>query len=199
MARVITAFVCVAALAGVPGPPIARPDSWAQPVTLEGVPNLYKVTDTLYRSAQPTSDGMQNLKKMGIKTVVNLRAIHSDRNEIGDSGLNYEHIRMKAWHPEEEDVVRFLQIATDPKRTPILVHCMYGADRTGTMCALYRITVQHWTKEEALRELTEGGYGFHEAWQNLHEWIEKMDVAAIEKRAGIEDHAGQTRQRTEAR
>ncbi len=178
------------AAASEPAPP--RPASWAQPVMLQGVPNLHKVSDNLYRSAQPTAEGMLNLKQMGIRTIVNLRSFHSDRDEIGDSGLGYEHIYMKAWHPEREDVVRFLQIVTNPERTPVLVHCMHGADRTGTMSALYRIAVQGWTKEEAVREMTEGGFNFHAVFDNLPEWIQELDMESIRKDAGIMTAAKQT-------
>jgi protein tyrosine phosphatase (PTP) superfamily phosphohydrolase (DUF442 family) len=162
-----------------------RPTSWAQPLKLDGVPNLHKVSDNLYRSAQPTAQGMKNLKQMGIETVVNLRSFHSDRDEIGNTGLGYEHIYMKAWHPERKEAVRFLKIVTNQKRTPVLVHCLHGADRTGTMCALYRIAVQGWTKEEAIREMTEGGFNFHAVFDNLSEWIQKLDVESIKKDAGI--------------
>ena len=72
-----------------------RTVSWAQPVKLEGVPNLHKVSDDLYRSAQPTAQGMKNLKELGVKTVVSLRSFHSDRDEIGDTNLGYEHIYMR--------------------------------------------------------------------------------------------------------
>ena len=95
-----------------------RPKTWAQPVNLAGVPNLYRVSEALYRGDQPSPQGMENLKKLGVKTILNLRSFHSDRDEIGATGLAYEHIYMKAWHPEEEDVVRFLKIVTDPRRAP---------------------------------------------------------------------------------
>lgn len=72
---------------------------------------------------------MKELKKMGIATVVNLRSFHSDRDEIGSTGLGYEHIYVKAWHPEEKEIIRFLQIVNDPKRQPVLVHCQHGAGR----------------------------------------------------------------------
>jgi len=153
---------------------------------MDGVPNLHHVSKNLYRSAQPTSQGMQNLQQNGIATVVNLRSFHSDRDEIGATGLGYEHIYMKAWHPERKEAVRFLQIVTNPKRTPVLVHCLHGSDRTGTMCALYRIAVQGWTKEEAIREMTSGGFGFHEIFENLPSWIQDLDVESLRKDAGIE-------------
>ncbi|MEW6350198.1 MAG: dual specificity protein phosphatase family protein [Thermodesulfobacteriota bacterium] len=182
---VIVVVLTVAGLALAQGPGADRPASWAQPVKLEGVPNLHKVSDVLYRSAQPRALGMRNLKAMGIETIVNLRSFHSDRDEIGRAGLGYEHIYMKAWHPERKEAVRFLQIVTNPKRVPVLVHCQHGADRTGTMCALYRIAVQGWTKEEAIREMTQGGFGFHAVWTNLPTWIRVLDIDAIKKEAGL--------------
>ena len=162
-----------------------RPETWAQPVTLSGVPNLYRVSGELYRGDQPSPQGMQNLKNIGFKTIINLRSFHSDRDEIGDTGLAYEHITMKAWHPEEKEAVRFLKIVTDPKRAPVLVHCQHGADRTGTMVAVYRIIVQGWSKAEAIREMTQGGFGFHPIWSNLPNWIQKLDIDRIKRQAGI--------------
>jgi protein tyrosine phosphatase (PTP) superfamily phosphohydrolase (DUF442 family) len=171
-------------------PAATRPASWAQPITLSGVPNLHKISDTLYRSAQPSAQGMKNLKQMGIETIVNLRSFHSDRAAIGNTGLGYEHIYMKTWHPEHEDVVRFLQIVTNPKRAPVLVHCQHGADRTGAMSAIYRVAAQGWTKEEAIREMTEGEFGFHEIWIHLPGWIADLDIASLRQDAGISNGTG---------
>ena len=182
----IAASVILASVALAEESNTNRPAPWAQPIRVAGVPNLHKVSDFLYRSAQPTAEGMRNLKQKGIETVVNLRSFHSDRKEIGNTDLGYEHIYMKAWHPEVKEVVRFLQIVNTPKRTPVLVHCQHGADRTGTMCALYRIAVQGWTKEDAIREMTDGGFGFHEIWQHLPGWIKELDVESIQNKAGIE-------------
>lgn len=168
--------------------PEPRPADWAVPVELEGVPNLHKVSDTLYRSAQPTGEGMKNLKeKLGVKAIINLRSFNSDRDEIGKTDLGYEHLTMKAWHPEKKEAVRFLQIVTDPARQPVLVHCQHGADRTGTMCAIYRIAVQDWPKDKAVKEMREGGYNFHEIWSNLPKWIDALDIDKIKRRAGMDE------------
>jgi protein tyrosine phosphatase (PTP) superfamily phosphohydrolase (DUF442 family) len=177
----------VAAALTAAGQPVAtnRPASWAQPVALAGAPNLHRVTAGLYRSAQPDADGMRNLKQLGIKTVINLRAFHSDRDELDATGLVYERLYLKTWHPEEEDAVRFLKIATDTNRQPVLVHCQHGADRTGTLCAVYRIAVQGWSREEAIREMRQGGYGFHSIWKGLPEWILKLDIDRLRQQAGI--------------
>jgi protein tyrosine phosphatase (PTP) superfamily phosphohydrolase (DUF442 family) len=165
--------------------PSQRPAEWAQPIEKPGLPNLHKVSDDLYRGAQPDAEGFRRLKAMGIKTVVDLRAGHSDRDEIGNTGLAREHISMNAWHVEDEDVVAFLKIAADRSRTPVFVHCQYGADRTGVVCAAYRVVVCGWSKDEAIREMTEGGFHFHKIWQNLVRYIRDMDVEKIKREAGL--------------
>ena len=133
---------------------------------------------------------MKRLKKPGIETVVNLRSFNSDRDEIEGTGLGPEHIYMKAWHPERKEVVRFLQIVNDPNRTPVFVHCLHGSGRTGTMCAVYRLAVQNWTKEEAIREMTEGGFNFHSVFDNLPKWIQGLDIESIRRDDGIKKRKG---------
>jgi hypothetical protein len=66
-------------------------------MNLAGCPNLCKVSDTLYRGAQPTQEGFENLKKLGIKTVVNLRDHHSDQELLGTTGLRYVPIPIDTW------------------------------------------------------------------------------------------------------
>lgn len=157
-------------------------EKWAERIQLPGLPNLYKVSNDLYRGAQPTSEGMKQLEKLGIKTIVNLRSLHSDRNEMKGTTLSYEHINMTTWNVEGKDVMRFLRIVTDPNHTPVFVHCQHGADRTGTMCAIYRITVQCWSRDEAIEEMTKGGFGYHSIWQNLPNYVRKLNIDEIKRK-----------------
>jgi hypothetical protein len=169
--------------------PGARQDHWAPPVAAHaGLPNLHRVSATLYRSAQPTSEGFAFLATRPslssgdapIKTVLSLRAFNDDAPLVSPSStLRLEQIRFKTWHPEDEDVIKFLRIATSPALQPVLVHCQHGSDRTGTMVAIYRIVVQGWTKEQATEEMIRGGFGFHPLWQNLLRYIDGLDVHAI--------------------
>lgn len=159
-------------------------DKWSQEIKAPGLSNFRKVSKVLYRSAQPNKEGMKELKKMGVKTIINLRSFHSDRDEIGNTGLAYEHMYTKTWHVEEKEIVRFLQIVTDPDRTPALVHCMQGVDRTGTMCAVYRIVIEGWDKKEAIAEMK--AIGHNTIWKNLPKLLEKLDVEGIRKKAGLD-------------
>lgn len=48
--------------------------------------------------------------------------------------------------------------------------------------AMYRVVFQGWTKEQAKKEMLEGGYGFHAVWVNITRRIDKADIAAIRAR-----------------
>lgn len=160
---------------------------WAQRIELPGVPNLHKVSEDLYRGAQPSTDGMKQLEKLGVKTLVNLRFILSDRDRIKGTGLDYEHINTTTLSTETKDVVRFLKIVTDASRTPVFVHCHRGVERTGIMCAAYRIIVQDWNKDEAIEEMTKGGFTSRAIRKNLIDYIRKMDIDKIERRTGLRE------------
>lgn len=167
---------------GQQGPQLGTP---LQPPSMAGLPNLHRVSESLYRSAQPTSEGMRSLRAMGIRTIVNLRSRHSDWYMLGQTNLAYEAIPMRAPRPEEADIVRFLRIVTDPNKTPVLVHCQHGADRAGLMCAVYRIAVQHWPREGAIQEMTQGGFGFQERRGSLVAYINSLDIPRIKAQAGL--------------
>ena len=166
---------------------LIRPTEWAIPIEKEGLPNFHKVSEDLYRGAQPTATGVGQLKKMRIKTIINLRSFHSDRDEIGNVVIGYEHIYMKAWHPEEKEIVKFLRTVTDKTKTPVFVHCQHGADRTGLMCAIYRVAICGWLKEAAADEMVYGGYGFHPVWKNLINYFMNLDIEKIKKEALSEE------------
>ena len=165
-----------------------RPANWATPVTAAGVPNLYRVNASLYRSAQPTREAIAEMDEgarlvagdTAIRTIVSLRASHADVPlATTPSTLHLEHIPVHSWHVEDEDVVRFLRIVTDPAMQPVIVHCRRGADRTGLMVAIYRVMVEGWNRADAIDEMTHGGYGFNPVWQNMIRYIEDLDVDAI--------------------
>ena len=158
-----------------------RPVQWATPVQLPGAANLYKVTDYLYRSEQPTEEGMKSLERLGIKTVINLRPLYTDADEIKGTGLRVEELSVKVWHIEDEDVLRVLRIIRKRENGPFLIHCSYGADRVGVMIAMFRVVEQGWTKEDAIEEMVHGGYGFHPLWFRIVGYVKDSDVETIRK------------------
>lgn len=150
-----------------PAPREARPTNWAVPLERDGLSNFYKVSDDLYRGAQPKKAGFEELKKLGVKTIVNLRNSNDDEEMIAGAGFNYFHIPVSSIFPRKKKFARFLEIVSDPANCPVFVHCRRGADRTGTAVALYRIKAQKWTADEAVNEMMNGGYHFNPIYFNL--------------------------------
>jgi protein tyrosine/serine phosphatase len=114
---------------------------------------------------------------MGIKTVINLRSFHHD--DIERASLAYVRVRMEAWDPEMGEIIRVMRILSDESGAPYFVHCQHGADRTGMTMAVYRMAVQGWRRDEAIREMTDGGYGFHPIWTGIPAFLRKLNVERI--------------------
>lgn len=121
----------------------------------------------LYRSAQPDAKGWEVLaNKYHIKTVVSLRG--NQDNEASTqfwwqeeeafcrrSGIAFVNFPIGKRISPEDTVREFLKIARDPKNQPVLVHCEFGSARTGLAVGAYRIVVQGWTYDAALKEARE--------------------------------------------
>ena len=150
------------------------PDGPGKPKLIPSILKFAKVSDVLYRGAQPNAEGFAKLKKLGIKTIVNLRAFKSDRKHLTGLGLKYYHISFKVHHPEDEDVAAFLKIVTNPANHPVFVHCKAGVDRTGMMVAIYRIVIQNRSKKDALDEMKNMGY--HKIFYMIENYVEKLNV-----------------------
>lgn len=145
-----------------------------------GVPAFAPVSETLYRGGQPTAEGFAELKKMGVGTVVSLRFLQSDRDELSGTGLRYIHMRFNPVHPEEEDVLAFLRVVADPANQPVFIHCRQGVDRTGMMVAVYRMVIQNWSKAEALAEMKT--MGFNDRWDAMEDYVTQLNVPRVKTR-----------------
>jgi hypothetical protein len=163
---------------GAPPPGDVRPSGppHAKRLDLPGLENLAEVAPGIYRGAQPKGEAYRTLKeKLGVKTVINLRSLTDERKEVLAAGLEPVEVPLVAdvrgsRPPSREDVAKFLDVLTDPKRRPVYFHCAFGRDRTGTLCAVYRMEVEGWTNEQAIAEMEE--FGFRDLWVDLRDFVE---------------------------
>jgi tyrosine-protein phosphatase SIW14 len=126
------------------------------------LPNFHRVNEGVYRGAQPKKEGLKRLAQLGIKTILNLRdddaMAEREGSEARAGGLQYFNVSLKrAGRPSDEQVERALAIINSPANQPVFVHCKLGADRTGTIIAVYRISHDGWTSERAKAEANHHG------------------------------------------
>ena len=124
-------------------------------VTIE---NFGKISDHYYRGSQPHRDEVPQLKQLGIKTVIDLRADYTKGEEswVRDLDMQYVNIPLKTSKPATvEQTNYFLSLVNDPAHWPVYVHCKGGRHRTGAMTAIYRITHDGWTADQAFAEMKE--------------------------------------------
>lgn len=168
---------------------IEKSQQWGIPLEVKGLDNFHKVSENLFRSAQPTREGMKKAEELGIGTVISLRSKQKDIELAENTDLKLIHVSMRAWNPRYEDAVKVMQflnpdnLSTNEK--PILIHCYHGADRTGMMIALYRMVYQNWEREEALSEMLNGGYGYHSMWKDIVTFIKEVDIEQLKKDSQI--------------
>ena len=183
LAPIIASFLLAPAVSVIAQESTNRPANWAQPFAVAGIGNCFQVTSNLYRGAQPTAAGIAQLKAMGVRYVVSLRMVSADRHKLRGTRIKSLHLGMMTWRPEHDQVIKFLKAATDTNNLPLFVHCEHGADRTGVMCAMYRVVVSGWTKEAAIAEMQDGGFGF--SWRSLAAFVEKADVEKYRREVGL--------------
>ena len=134
----------------------------------EELPNFHQVNAKLYRGGQPrTEGGIRRLAALGVKTIINLRdddeRARAEGQEAQAAGLRYINIPFgRLGRPTDEQVERVLSLIDAVENGLVFVHCKRGADRTGTVIAIYRIEHDGWTSEQAKEEAKRYGLGF---WQ----------------------------------
>ncbi len=162
-------------------PARVRPLAWAQPVIGVELGNFYQLTDKVYRSQQPDDEEMRMLQAMGIRSILNLREYHSDKDEARGTSLSLYHVPVAAGDIDDRFVIEALR-AIDQAEKPVLIHCWHGSDRTGVVSAMYRMVFQAWPREQAIDEFINGGYGYHARfYPNIERYLETVDIDAIRR------------------
>jgi tyrosine-protein phosphatase SIW14 len=168
--------LALCALLASPGMPAAQaPPATATPfaataekLKFAGLPRFGRINDSLYRGAQPYAEGLQQLKKLGITTIIDLRGedahkVDWERKQAEALGIRFIHLPVSGWStPSNEQVAQFFSIFRGNTNERVFVHCRFGEDRTGLFIASYRIAFDHWSPDQALNEML--AFGFNRMW-----------------------------------
>lgn len=144
----------------------------------EDLPNFLKLNENVYRGAQPTDAGIKLLKeKHGIKTIIYLRGqgekANYEKRLAEAAGIKFVNIPLHNWfRPKNSHIENAISEITDEENQPVFVHCARGADRTGTVIAVYRMKFDGYTGKEASKEARKFGIGWWQVWMKdyIHDY-----------------------------
>jgi tyrosine-protein phosphatase SIW14 len=148
-----------------------------------GILNFGQVNDHLYRGAEPDTVAVQNLARLGVKTIVDLRTGKEVRApeaaEAAAAGILYTNIPLKGLgRPTDAQITKALAVI-ETSSGPVFVHCEHGCDRTGTVIACYRIRHDQLSGEAAQTEADH--YGMSGLERGMRSFIADFAKAAVKK------------------
>jgi protein tyrosine/serine phosphatase len=137
------------------------------------LPNFHRVSERLYRGGQPTTEGIKKLAELGIKTIINFRdarpSLRRERQAAEENGLRFINLHLSNWFAaRDEEIHQIIDVIMNPEHQPVFIHCKRGADRTGTVVAVYRMLHEGWTAQAANREAKLRGIGWWQVWMKKY-------------------------------
>ncbi len=160
------------------------PHSSERIYNLPGLSNIGRVSPGIYRGALPEKTGYETLKKLGIKTVIDMRTTGSEKADVEAAGMTSIAIPIQMSRsgllPKVEQVVALM---ADPSNQPVYVHCRHGQDRTGIVVAAYRMSHQGWSLADAETDMQ--AFGFNDVWINFKKFIRKYGKELEQKKSMV--------------
>ena len=138
------------------------------------LPMFRRLNESYMRGSVPLSGSIEVLKRLGVKSLVDLRSAYDHTVSIGKAalteGLQYFWLPMSVWNaPSDEQANEFISLVTDESRGPFYVFCTDGLNRTGEMSAIYRLMRDKWDIEQSLKEMDE--IGFNPYYYTLRNYV----------------------------
>lgn len=159
----------------------------------------------LYRCGQPRPADLSALiSKYQLRTVISLRGSrsqadrdgweHDERAACDAAGVEFVSLPCNHKNPPSiEQLDRFLDVMRDPRRTPALIHCRIGQQRTGLFCALFRVHIEGATPEVALQEMDDLGF---ESGKRRHRKLLETYWSLVNKQSGEQGTANREQEAT---
>jgi protein tyrosine/serine phosphatase len=128
--------------------------------------NLHQIVPGVWRAAQPMPHHLRKAKRMGVKTIVNLRGRRDncgsyimERETCREVGLTLVDFPIRSRQPLERPTLLAALELFDKLEYPILIHCKSGADRVGFMSTLYMYLKGGMPLREAMKSQLSLRYG----------------------------------------
>lgn len=135
------------------------------------------VDKEIYRGPEPVSDDdWKSLVDLGIKDILDLETgarLLQDGDPL-EQAIVADKLGIRVWShpiselifPKHEQLIAAVNFLVS--RPTIYVHCKAGVDRTGMVCAMYRMKVNQWPKSQAIAEMhARGMHPWYYPWETV--------------------------------
>jgi tyrosine-protein phosphatase SIW14 len=138
------------------------------------VKNFAMVNEHLFRGAQPSTEGLTELKSAGVQVIIDLReaghATDFEKQQAEKLGMKYSNVPLRSLSaPTPAQVHAVLNLLAENNSQTVFLHCRRGKDRTGTVVACYRIQHDGWDNNRALGEAKQ--FGMSATERSMHSFI----------------------------
>ena len=165
--RLIRTYMAVVAVASLALPAAAQNSDTRSTARVDlstiGIDNFGRIDAEYFRGGQPKGHDYADLAALGVRTVINLTgddASAAEKTMVEATGMKYVQIAMTTHEtPTAAKIAQFLKIVDDPASEPVYVHCVGGRHRTGVMTAVYRMTNDGWSADQAFAEMKRFKFG----------------------------------------
>jgi tyrosine-protein phosphatase SIW14 len=141
------------------------------------IPNFVQIEPgKIYRGGRPSKAGMDYLKSIGVRTIINLeddpQAVQAEATYAAKLGIREILAPITdTWVIQHASVERAVRALKDPSLYPIYLHCEHGKNRTGLVYGVRRVEAFGWEPKRAYKEMRSLGFWrFHYFLKNYFEW-----------------------------
>lgn len=143
-------------------PELAPAEPAAQPI-----PNLVAIEPGIYRGGRPGREGVEYLKSIGVRTIINLDHEEAENIAEREHALSLGIATVSAAINNRQNIVPepvdlALRALADPALRPVFIHCEHGKNRTGMVYGLYRVENQGWEPRAAYEEMRKYGFASYQ-------------------------------------
>jgi protein tyrosine/serine phosphatase len=155
----------------------------SQTLAAENLPNFHTVSPGIYRGGAPTEEGLRKLRAKGVRTIIDLRIspkqVKKEKALAESLGFRWLNLPMGSEPPTSKQVSTLLSTLKKASGEPVFVHCQHGADRTGCMIGIWRVTQENWSYPQTYKEMRK--YGFKPYYTKLADAVKQRAKPAPAK------------------
>lgn len=126
--------------------------------TVAGVTNFAQLETTVACAGATTPEAVPEIKKMGFKSIVNLRLptenganIDAEAAAAKEAGISFFSIPFNTAQPDPKVADTFIATITTPANEPAFIHCA-SANRASAMWMIKRMVIDKWDADRAGQE-----------------------------------------------